>query len=154
LINLIGAILLCEAAGALGAIFTAKAIPAWYAGLRKPSLNPPNWIFGPVWTLLYALMGIALYRVWRLDPQTSGRSLGLSLFFTQLALNALWTPLFFGLRAFWWAFAEILLLLAAIAWTTFQFYSLDTLSSWLLFPYLAWVCFAGWLNYAYAKLNP
>ncbi|HVM31542.1 MAG TPA: TspO/MBR family protein [bacterium] len=154
LLQLIAVILLCQAAGGLGAIFTAKAIPVWYAGLRKPSFNPPNWVFGPVWTLLYTLMGIALYRVWKLDPQTAGRSLGLLLFFIQLGLNALWTPLFFGLHALWPAFVEILLMWAAILLTAARFYQLDPVSAWLLAPYLAWVTFAGLLNFAYAKLNP
>ena len=152
--QLIGAIVLCQAAGGLGAVFTAKAIPGWYATLRRPSFNPPNWVFGPVWTLLYTLMGIALYRIWELDPATSGRTLGLTLFFIQLALNTLWTPLFFGLHVLRLAFVEILLMLAAIALTAFQFYPLDPAAAWLLAPYLAWVSFAVLLNYAYAKLNP
>ncbi len=153
-VQLIAAILICQIAGALGAIFTAKAIPSWYMTLRRPSFNPPNWIFGPVWTILYTLMGIALYRVWKLDPATSGRTMGLTLFFIQLALNALWTPLFFGLHALWLAFAEILFMWAAIALTLFQFNSLDPVTTWLLAPYLAWVSFASILNYTYAKLNP
>jgi tryptophan-rich sensory protein len=152
--QILGSILICQAAGALGAVFTVRAIPTWYAGLKRPSFNPPNWVFGPVWTLLYTLMGIALYRVWQLDPATTGRAWALTWFFIQLALNALWTPLFFGLRALWLAFMELLLMWAAIALTAFLFYPLDPATAWLLAPYLAWVSFAGLLNYAYARLNP
>jgi benzodiazapine receptor len=153
-LQLMGAIVLCQADGGLGAVFTAKAIPGWYAALQRPSFNPPNWVFGPVWTLLYTLMGIALYRIWQMDPSVSGRSPALAFFFIQLALNALWTPLFFGLHALWLAFVEIILMWMAIALTAYQFYPLDPPAAWLLAPYLAWVSFAGLLNYTYARLNP
>jgi len=153
-VRLIAAILVCQAAGLLGAGFTAKAVRGWYATLQRPSFNPPNWVFGPVWTLLYTMMGIALYRIWRLEPATAGRALALTLFFIQWALNALWSPLFFGARALWLAFADIVLMLAAIALTIALFHPLDPTSAWLLAPYLAWVSFAALLNYAYAKLNP
>jgi tryptophan-rich sensory protein len=151
--QLIGAIVLCQAAGILGAFFTVKAIPAWYAKLKKPSFNPPNWIFGPVWTVLYTLMGVVLYRLWQLEPGTDGRFLALFLFFLQLALNALWTPIFFGLRALWPALIEVLLMLAAIIVVTLQLTRVDMVSAWLMAPYIVWVSFATRLNYAYAKLN-
>jgi tryptophan-rich sensory protein len=154
LLHLIAAILLCQAAGGLGMIFTVKAIPSWYSTLKRPWFNPPNWLFGPVWTLLYTLMGIALYRIWQLAPIPSGWVLGLTFFFIQLVLNALWSPLFFGLHDLWLAFAELLLMWAAIVLTIFLFYPMDAVSAWLLAPYLVWVSFAGLLNYSYAKLNP
>lgn len=153
IVRLIGAILLCQAAGAFGAVFTAKAIPAWYAGLKRPSFNPPNWVFAPVWILLYTLMGVALYRVACLIPDSSARSLALGFFCLQLVLNALWTPLFFGFHALWAAFIEILLMLTAMIVTTLLFSEVDTASAWLMAPYIAWVSFASLLNYSYAKLN-
>ena len=153
LLQLVGSIALCQAVGISGAFFTAKAIPSWYKKLKKPSFNPPNWIFGPVWTLLYTLMGIVLYRLWQLEPSTAGRSLVLMFFFVQLGLNAIWTPLFFGLKALWPAFVEILFMLAAILATTYQLTQVDGLSAWLMLPYLLWVSFAALLNYSLAKLN-
>jgi len=153
LLQLVGSIALCQLVGISGAFFTVKAIPSWYKRLKKPSFNPPNWIFGPVWTLLYTLMGIALYRLWQLDPSTGGRSLALTFFLIQLSLNALWTPLFFGFKALWPAFVEILFLLAAILATIYQLAQVDSFSAWLLVPYVFCVAFATLLNYSLAKLN-
>jgi tryptophan-rich sensory protein len=152
-LQLIGALALCQAVGILGAFFTVKAISTWYRTLKKPSFNPPNWIFGPVWTLLYALLGIVLYRLWQLDSSNAGRSLALALFWIQLSLNAIWTPIFFGLRALWPAFIEILFMLAAILATTVALIQVDNFSAWLMVPYVACVSFAALLNYQLAKLN-
>ncbi len=151
---MIGCAVLCLAAGGVGSVFTRHKIPGWYKGLRKPSFNPPNWIFGPVWTLLYLLMGAALYRVWSLHDYVAGRNTALGFFFIQLFLNAFWSYVFFGMQALWLAFRELVALWVFIALTIMQFQRLDAASAWLLAPYLAWVTFAGLLNYAIARLNP
>lgn len=146
-------LLLCQAAGAVGALFTAPSIPGWYAGLAKPSFNPPNQVFGPVWTLLYLLMGVSLYLVWR-KPRGRERSGAVRWFFIQLALNVLWSILFFGLHSPWAAFADILLLWAAILAFMLSSWRISRTSSALMVPYLLWVSFAAVLNLAIALLNP
>lgn len=121
----------------------------WYAGLRKPSWNPPSWIFGPVWTLLYAAMAVAAWRV----AHAGGSAPALLLYLLQLALNAAWSWLFFGKHRMDLAFAEILLLWIAILATTAAFFRKDPAAGWLLLPYLAWVGFAAGLNFALWRLN-
>ena len=148
-IMLIIFIVICEAVGLGGAVFTAKAIPTWYAKLNKPSFSPPNWIFGPVWTLLYALQGIAAYIIF----QYPGGNTAISLFVIQLGLNAFWTPLFFGAKKLGWAFAEILLMLFFILITVVSFFKIDSGAGWLMLPYAAWVSFASLLNYKLWRLN-
>jgi tryptophan-rich sensory protein len=139
--------------------FTAAAIGGfflpgeWYASLRKPTWNPPNWIFGPVWTALYAIMGFAAWLVWRRGG-FAGNRLALSIFLTQLFLNALWSPLFFGLHRPALAFGEIVLLWLAVLSTVVAFWRTQPLASMLLVPYLAWVTFASALNFAIWRLNP
>lgn len=146
---LAGWLALCFGAAAFGGLFGPGE---WYAKIRKPSWNPPNWIFGPVWTTLYIMMAVAAWRVWRLDG-SGGRRKALALFLAQLALNAAWTPLFFGLRQPGLAFAEIVLLWFAIGATTAVFIKLDRVAGWLMVPYLAWVSFATVLNAALWRLN-
>jgi translocator protein len=150
---LVVAILLCQVIGIAGALFTAKAVPTWYRTLKKPTFQPPPWLFGPVWTILYTLMGISLWRLWILPLGTPGRTLALVLFAIQLILNALWTPVFFGLHKPWMAFGVILALCIAIFACLFSFMPLDPWASYLLVPYLLWVGFASVLNYSVAKLN-
>ena len=111
--SLIVFILLCQAAGILGSAYTIKSIPTWYKGLIKPSFNPPSWLFGPVWTLLYTLMAISGYLLW----QNPNSKLPVILFFVQLMLNAIWTPLFFGAKKLGWAFVELTFMWAAILLT-------------------------------------
>lgn len=147
---LAGWILLSFSAAALGGFFGAGE---WYRSLNKPSWNPPGWIFGPVWTALYAMMGVAAWLIWRRGGW-SARAPALSLFLVQLALNAAWTPLFFGLRAPGLAFAEIVLLWLAILATLVAFWRVQRAGGWLLLPYLAWVSFAAVLNLAIWRLNP
>lgn len=142
----------CLAAGAVGSWFTFDAVRTWYPTLQKPEWNPPASVFGPVWTTLYVLMGVAAWRVWRRHPETEVRP-ALRLFGVQLLLNAAWSGLFFGLRAPGWAFLELLVLWAAILATTLQFRRLDRPAAWLLAPYLAWVSFAGVLNFTIWRLN-
>ena len=132
----------------------AWAMPGeWYAALRKPSWNPPTWLFGPVWTALYLMMATAAWLVWRRGG-CSGQRRALTLYLVQLVLNAAWTPLFFGLKMPGIAFAEILLLLAAVVTTAFAFRRVNKAAGALLVPYIAWVSFAGLLNFTLWRLNP
>lgn len=144
-----GWLLLCAAVASMGALFMPGE---WYAALRKPAWNPPNWIFGPVWTALYAMMAVAAWLVWRQGGFGRQRR-ALGLFFAQLALNAIWTPLFFGLHRPGLAFVEILALWLAIAWTLGAFWRVRRAAAWLLVPYLAWVSFAAVLNGTLWSLN-
>lgn len=138
-------------AGAIGGIFTSSAIPTWYATLTKPSFNPPNWLFGPAWTVLYILMGIALYLVWTSDKEK--KKITYIVFFIQLVLNALWSIVFFGAHQTGWAFFEIVLLWLAILATIIAFYRISKPAAYLLIPYILWVTFAAILNFSIWKLN-
>lgn len=125
---------------------------AWFAALAKPSWQPPNWLFGPVWTALYLMMGLAAGLVWLRGPSTAVRA-ALTVFAVQLVLNALWTPVFFGARALGAALLVILLMWLAIALTIMRFWPVHRLAAALLLPYLAWVSFATALNAALWRLN-
>ncbi len=147
---LAGWLLLCFAAASFGGLFVPGE---WYATLKKPAWNPPSWVFGPVWSALYTMMAVAAWLVWRQGGfATQRRPLGL--FLAQLALNAAWTPLFFGLRNPGLAFAEMVLLWLAIAATIAAFRPVSRTAMCLLTPYLAWVSFAAALNFALWRLNP
>jgi tryptophan-rich sensory protein len=148
--GLCGWLLACFAAAAMGGLFMPGE---WYASLKKPSWNPPGWIFGPVWSALYAMMSVAAWLVWKRGGFVVQRR-PLALFLAQLVLNAAWTPLFFGLHRPGAAFAEILLLWLAIAWTIAAFWRVHRVAAWLLAPYLAWVGFAAVLNGTLWRLNP
>jgi benzodiazapine receptor len=141
-------------AGSFGAAaIGSRFMPGeWYAGIVKPSWNPPNWIFGPAWTLRYALMAVAAWRVWRRAGFGGARG-PLGLFAGQLALNAVWSWLFFGRHRMDLVFIEILVLWAAIFATLLAFRRIDRPASWLPLPYLAWVAFAGVLNGTLWRLN-
>jgi len=141
-------------AGRLSSIATQERIPTWYAGLAKPSFNPPNWLFAPVWTLLFAMMAVAAWLVWRTDAEPRARQTALSAFWIQLALNVAWTLIFFGARDPGWASIEILLLLAAIAETIRRFFPISRPAAALLVPYLLWVSFATILSFSIWRLNP
>ena len=147
---LAGWLLLCFAAASPGAVFMPGE---WYAALNKPAWNPPGWVFGPVWSALYTMMAVAAWLVWRQAGFTAARG-PLLAFLAQLALNAAWTPLFFGLHWPGVAFAEIILLWSAIAWTIAAFWRVHRAAAWLLAPYLAWVSFAAVLNATLWRLNP
>ena len=147
-------ILLSELAGVIGGLATAPAIPTWYATLVKPTCTPPGWVFGPVWIALYALMGIAAARVWIRHRQTSAGKRSLALFGAQLALNAEWPVLFFGLKAPGAALVSIVILWATILALIVWWWRLERISALLLIPYLAWVSFATALNAAVVRLNP
>lgn len=141
------------AVGSLSGLATASSIDTWYTTLQKPSFNPPNWIFGPVWTLLYVLMGIAAAMVWNSRHDQTEVRRALLIYLIQLGLNATWSLVFFGLRSPIGALINITLLLAAIVLCIGAFKKLDRRAGMLLYPYLAWVCFATVLNAAIAVLN-
>lgn len=149
---LLGFFVASFAAAAAGSVATAAAVQEWYPLLNKPVWNPPAWLFGPVWTLLYALMSIAAWRIWRRESQPGARR-ALALFFVQLGLNALWSVLFFGLRAPGLALVEILVLWGCLAWLQRAFWRIDRPAGWLWLPYLLWVSFATVLNATLWWLN-
>ncbi len=151
--KLVIAIGVSELAGIIGSVFTVPAIATWYVGLAKPALNPPNWVFGPVWTTLYALSGIAAWWVWTLDADREKKKRALAIFGLQLFLNAVWSIIFFGLRRTGLALVDIVLLWSAIVWTMVVFYGISKRAAWLLAPYLLWVSFASYLNYSIWVLN-
>jgi benzodiazapine receptor len=153
ILRLVTAVAVCLLVGFAGSLSTAPSIPAWYAGLAKPSFNPPNWVFAPVWTVLYVLMGICAFLIWRQGLGKPGVPGGLILFVIQLALNATWTPVFFGLHMLWPAFGVIVALWFAILLTMLKFFKLSRTAGALLVPYLAWVTFASGLNLSLAVLN-
>ena len=149
LAGFVGWLLLCFGAAAIGGLFPPGA---WYAGLNKPSWNPPSWLFGPVWSALYTMMAVADWLVWKRGGFATQRT-ALTRFLVQLALNAAWSPLFFGLQWPGVAFAEILLLWLAILATLVSFWRVSPVASWLLAPYLAWVSFAAVLNFTLWRMN-
>lgn len=171
ILQLTGSILICELAGIIGSVFTFSAIPTWYATLNKPSFSPPSWVFGPAWTTLYALMGVALFLVWKSaghgkgENNASARSSkntvdlrnhkkrAITVFFIQLLLNASWSPVFFGLRSPSLAFAIIILLWLSIVLTMIKFRKISKAAFWLLVPYILWVSFASVLNFSIWQLN-
>lgn len=151
--KLIIAIAVCELAGAVGSMFTVPSIPTWYAGLAKPALNPPSWVFAPVWTSLYLLMGISAFLVWQKGLRKKKTKEALGIFAMQLFLNAIWSIIFFGLKSPQWAFLDIVFLWLVIAWTITLFWKISRPAALLLLPYILWVSFAVYLNYSIMVLN-
>lgn len=147
--KLLISLLLPQLAGGAGALFTMSEIPTWYATLVKPALNPPSWVFGPVWTTLFLLMGTALFLVWK---RTSEKR-PLNVFALQMVLNTLWSIVFFGLHSPVGAVIVIVFLWLAIVWTMYEFYRVSRAAAWLLVPYLLWVSFASYLNFSIWLLN-
>lgn len=143
---------LCFAVAAISGAWTAREVAGWYRTLVRPAITPPDWIFGPVWTLLYALMAIAAWQVWLAVP-SAARTCGLALFLAQLALNFAWSWIFFRQHAIGFALAEVLLLWFAIGVTTVLFARAVPSAAWLMAPYWAWVSFASVLNAAFWRLN-
>ena len=151
--DLILAVLICQGMGLIGSLFTTPAIPSWYAGLVKPSFNPPNWIFAPAWILLYTLMGIAAFLIWNRRNGKKKIKTALVLFSVQLVLNSLWSIIFFGLHLPQYAFLEILVLWFFILLTLLSFYKISKPAGPLLLPYILWVSFATILNLSIMILN-
>jgi len=145
------ALLLPIAVGAIGSLTTNSEITTWYAALDKPSFNPPNWVFGPVWTLLYLMQGLAFYLI--LSQPRKRRTMAVSLFIAQLLANLAWSLIFFGAHAPAWALVDIIVLWSLIIATIFSFGSINRTASKLLIPYLAWVTFATALNIGVIVLN-
>jgi len=152
-LKLVTAVVVSELAGIIGSFFTAPSIPTWYPTIVKPAFNPPAWVFGPVWTTLFALMGIAAYLVWKKGLNRKEVRIALIIFIGQLVLNTLWSIIFFGWHSPRGAFAEIILLWLAILTTIIAFARISKPAAWLLVPYILWVSFAAYLNYAIWTLN-
>lgn len=149
----LGSVLICLLAGGVGIIFTSSAIPTWYATLNKPSFSPPNYLFGPVWTVLYLLMGTSLYLVWEKGLKTKKVRDALYLFGIQLVLNAIWSPIFFGLKDILLALIIIIAMWVYILRTILAFGKINKAASYLLYPYILWVSFATVLNFSVWLLN-
>ena len=160
-LKLIIAIVICELAGIIGSVFTTPSIAGWYATLVRPALNPPAWVFGPVWTTLFALMGIAAFLVWKKGLERRDVKIALGIFIGQLVLNTLWSIIFFGstsltingLNNIGIAFIEIIFLWLAILATIIAFAKISKPAAWLLLPYILWVSFAVYLNFMIWMLN-
>lgn len=149
-------IIVCELTGLLSIPFTNASISTWYAFLTKPPFTPPNWVFGPVWTLLYFLMGIALFLIWHTKTTAKNKhqkQIAISLFFVQLLLNFLWSFIFFYLKQPFTAVIEIVMLWIAIVYTIVLFRKFSVTAAWLLIPYLIWVSFASYLTLAIWLVN-
>jgi translocator protein len=153
IIKLIVSIAICEGAGGIGAIFTIPAIPQWYATLKKPSLTPPRWAFGPVWGVLYLLMAIALFFVWKQGLAEPGILPAFIIFWVQLVLNVLWSFVFFGRKSLFGGVLVILLLWIAILLSIIAFFNVSLTAGILMIPYILWVSIAANLNIQVWRLN-
>jgi len=151
--KLIFSIFICLFAGFIGSYFTTPAIPTWFATLQKPSFAPPNWVFAPVWTSLYILMGISLFLVWQKGLENKTVKAAIYLFAGQLVLNALWSFVFFGLRSPLLGLIEIIILWIAILATILSFMKISRTAAYLLIPYILWVSFASIVNFSIWSLN-
>ena len=152
-LKLFVAIFVSELAGIIGSFFTISEIPNWYAGLAKPALTPPDFVFGPVWITLYALMGIAAFLIWKNGLGERRVRIARAVFILQLVLNALWSVVFFDLQSPGSALVVIALLWLFIFWTMVLFRKISKWAAYLLVPYILWVSFAMYLNYAIWILN-
>lgn len=139
--------------GGASGFFTVTGVESWYQTIQKPSWNPPNWVFGPVWTTLYIMMGIALFLVWKEDTSQELKKIAIALFAVQLILNFFWSFIFFNLQQPGWALVEIIAMWFFILLTIFAFAQVNKTAAWLLVPYISWVSFATILNYSIWQLN-
>jgi len=151
--KLILSVACCESVGFLSIPFTISSIPTWYVTLNKPFFAPPSWVFGPVWTILYFLMGVAFYLIWKKGLDKKRVKNACLFFLGQLMLNFIWTPIFFGLRSPLLALIVILLMLVLIVITMKKFYPITKLAFYFLVPYVVWVSFAALINGAIVLLN-
>mgnify|MGYP006287011935 FL=1 len=155
-LSLVLAVLAVELVGASGAVFTAQGLASWYGTLQRPALAPPNWVFGPVWTTLFALMGVAVWLVWRRlsTPRAERRArVALAVFAVHFVANLGWSAVFFGLQSVDLGLAVIVVLLTLILLTVWAFDRVDRRAALLLVPYLLWTTFAAYLNYRFWVLN-
>jgi benzodiazapine receptor len=152
-IKFIICLILTFSAAFVGSIFTREAVPDWYATLNRPSFTPPNWLFSPVWTILYLLMAISAFLVWQKGLANPAVKIALILYLIQLILNALWSVIFFGLKLPLPAFIEIIMLWTAIAFTILAFARVSITAALILVPYILWVSFAAVLNFSIWFLN-
>ena len=151
-VKLLSSIGLCLAIGALGSIFTSSSVNNWYESILKPSFNPPNWLFGPVWTILFILMGITLYLL-LIAKKSKNRTLTLKLFYAQLGFNLLWSIFFFGWKNPLLALIDLIILWIFILFTLLKTFKVSRRGGYLLIPYLVWVSFAFVLNLSIVLLN-
>lgn len=152
--RLIISVALCQVAGIVGSLFTIPGITTWYASLRKPVFAPPNWVFAPVWTTLYLLMGISLFIVWNIGLEKNAVRKSIVIFGIQLLLNVFWSYLFFGLKSPLLGLVEIMAMWLMILLTMLAFFKISKKAALLLVPYLIWVTVASYLNYSILILNP
>jgi benzodiazapine receptor len=153
ILRLVISVVSCLAAGGIGSIFTFKAIPTWYPGLKKPRYTPPNWAFGPIWTALYVLMGVSVFLVWDKGLDSNGTTLAFTLFWVQLVFNALWSVIFFGMKSKGGGVIAIIVLWVLIVATAVASFRVSGWAGGLLIPYLAWVSIASYLNIGIWLLN-
>lgn len=151
-VSLIPFVVVCYAAAGIGSRITRSSVNTWYQELHRPEWTPPRWMFAPVWTILYLLMALSAWLVWRDSAWATSRS-ALLLFAIQLVLNVMWSVVFFGLRQVGFAFGEILLLWMMVIATAVSFLSISLLAAWLLIPYLGWIGFASYLNFRIWQMN-
>ena len=152
-IKLVISIAVPVAVGGVAGLFTRPEIDGWYQTLQKPSWQPPNWVFGPVWTTLYIMMGIALYLVWKSNAEATLKRTAITLWIVQLVFNFFWSFIFFRQHQLDWALGEIIVLWFFILLTIFSFARISKLAAWLLVPYISWVSFASILTYTIYELN-
>lgn len=153
IVKLLVFVMACELVGIASTPFTLAGIPTWYQALNKPLFSPPNWIFGPVWTILYFLMGVSAFLVWEKGLRARGVKIALYYFLAQLILNFVWSLLFFGLHSPILAFLDIVGLWILIVLTIIKFFAISRVASYLLLPYILWVSFAAVLNFVIVILN-
>ncbi len=151
--KLIISVIASELVGVVGSVLTVSAIPTWYAALNKPSFSPPNWIFGPVWTILYFLLGVSFYLIWRQGWKKQRVTVAAQYFLVQMVLNGIWSPVFFGLRAPLLGLIVISAMWVLTVMTMQKLYPVSRPAFYLLIPYLLWISFATLLNAAIFLLN-
>ena len=152
-LKLIIAIAIPLIVGGTSGFFTATGVESWYQTIARPTWNPPGWIFGPVWTTLYVMMGISLFLVWKEDTSVELKKIGIALFTVQLVLNFFWSFIFFNQHQIGWALVEIIAMWVFILLTIFAFAQVNKAAAWLLVPYISWVSFATILNFTIWQLN-
>ena len=151
--KLILSILIPLGIGLLSGYLTSEGVNGWYVTAVKPPFNPPNWLFAPVWTVLYITIGVALYFVWKTDTRTRWKQYAIAAFAVQMVLNFCWSFIFFKLEEPGWALLEIIALWLSIVWMIVSFTRVSPVTGWILAPYLLWVSFAVLLNYNIWELN-